>query len=184
MTTTLVFGSIGFIFFVNNYEINIDYYRVSRFGFIIVIVAIFAIFGMKQNRFKIKGFSIERIIEFIKNISSKIHFKTIFFSIIRYLIFSFQFYYLLLMFGVEVDYTKAMMVITSMYLLSSIIPTIFIFDVIIKGSVAVYLFSIVGVNEITILCIVTLMWLLNFVLPSILGSYYVLNFNLYDSQKE
>ena len=71
-----------------------------------------------------------------------------------------------------------MIVITSMYLLASIIPSIFIFDVVIKGSVAVYLFSIVGVNELTVLCIVTLMWLLNFVTPSVFGSYYVLNFNL------
>jgi hypothetical protein len=71
-----------------------------------------------------------------------------------------------------------MMVITSMYLLASIIPSIFIFDVVIKGSVAVYLFSIVGIDEFTILSIIMIMWLLNFVLPSFFGSYYVLNFNL------
>ena len=65
-----------------------------------------------------------------------------------------------------------------MYLLASIIPSIFIFDVVIKGSIAVYLFTFLGVNEFTILSITTLMWIFNFVLPSIFGSYYVLNFNL------
>ena len=65
-----------------------------------------------------------------------------------------------------------------MYLLASVIPSIFIFDVLIKGSVAMYIFTIVGVNEFTILSIVLLMWILNFVLPSILGSYYVLTFTL------
>jgi len=72
-----------------------------------------------------------------------------------------------------------MIVITSMYLLSSIIPTIFVFDVVIKGSVALYLFTIVGVNELTILCIITLMWILNFVLPSVFGGLFVLNFDYY-----
>ena len=71
-----------------------------------------------------------------------------------------------------------MMIISSMYLLSSIIPSIFIFDVVIKGSVALYLFSFVGINELVILSTITLMWLLNFVLPSLVGSYYVLNYKL------
>ena len=93
-------------------------------------------------------------------------------------------YYLLLVFGVDISYINAMMVITTMYLLSSIIPSIFIFDVVIKGGVAVYLFSIIGINELTVLCIITLMWMLNFVLPSVFGSYYVLNFNLPKEQTE
>ena len=52
------------------------------------------------------------------------------------------------------------------------------FDVVIKGSVAVYLFDIVGVNELTTLSIIMLMWILNFVLPSIFGAVFVLKFKL------
>ena len=113
---------------------------------------------------------------------SKIIIPVFVISVVRYLIFSFQFYFLLQLFGVHVSYFNAMTVITSMYLLSSIIPSIFIFDVIIKGSIGVYLFAIVGVNEFTTLSVITIMWLLNFVLPSIFGSYYVLNFNLPKTQ--
>ena len=76
---------------------------------------------------------------------------------------------------------KDLIVITSMYLLTSVIPTIFIFDVVVKGSVALYLFGIVQVNEFTILSTTTLMWILNFVLPSLIGSFYILNFNYYKS---
>ena len=95
-----------------------------------------------------------------------------------FLIFSFQIYYLLLLFGVEINYFAAMATISSMYLLSSIIPSIFIFDLIIKGGVSVYLFGLIGIHEAIILAIVTLMWILNFVLPSVIGSYHVLNFKL------
>ena len=69
-----------------------------------------------------------------------------------------------------------MQLITSMYFLASIIPSIFLFDVVIKGSVALYLFSLIGINELVILSIVTCMWILNFVTPSIIGSFYVLHF--------
>jgi hypothetical protein len=82
------------------------------------------------------------------------------------------------LFGVAVEYNKAMVVITSMYFLASIVPSVAIFDVVIKGSIAVFLFGFVEVNELTILTIITLMWLLNFMIPSLFGSYFVLNFKL------
>ena len=118
-----------------------------------------------------------RIKTFIIDIPIKNHLTTIAYSIIRYLIFSFQFYYLLYLFGVDITYFNAMIVITTMYLLSSIVPTIFVFDVVVKGSIALYLFNIVGVNDLTILSVITLMWMLNFVLPSVFGSLFVLNFD-------
>nr|WP_245977150.1 lysylphosphatidylglycerol synthase domain-containing protein [Ichthyenterobacterium magnum] len=178
MSVTVLFGIVGLYFFKTQYELDINYYKVSQFLIIILVVSAFAILGLKQTKFKLKGFLIETIKAFFKHLPRKIHVLGFLFSLIRYLIFSFQFYYLLRIFGVDVYYGNAMIVITTMYLLASIIPSIFIFDVVVKGSVAVYLFSMVDVNEFTILSIVMLMWLLNFVLPSIFGSYHVLNFNL------
>ena len=178
MSTTILFGIVGLLLLNSKYDLNINYFKVSRFLVIIIIVVLFAAFGLKRNKFKIKGFSIDRLLQFFKSISAKTKILGMVFSVIRYLVFSFQFYYLLDVFGVNVSYYNAMIVITSMYLLASVIPSVFIFDVVIKSSVAVYLFSIVGVNDFTTLAIVTLMWLLNFVLPSLFGSYYVLNFNL------
>ena len=177
MSTTILFGCIGAIIFMNTYGLDISRIKVMRLLTIIVIVSFLSIFGIKQ--FKIRGFEIKKITDFIKNISFEHHIKNILFSLIRYLIFSFQFYFLLQIFGVDVYYFNAMIVITTMYLMSSVIPTLFIFDVIVKGSIALYLFDIVGVNNLTILSIITLMWLLNFVLPSIFGSFYVLKFNTY-----
>ena len=178
MSVTIAFGSIGLLIMHTTYDLNIDYYKVTRLLIIILVVTGFAVFGFQQNKFRIKGFSIEKLKLFFKDLPLNIQLSAFGISVLRYLIFSFQFYFLLHIFGIDVSYFKAMTVITSMYLLSSVIPSIFIFDVVIKGSVAVYLFSIVGVNEFTILSIIMIMWLLNFVLPSIFGSYYVLNFNL------
>ena len=56
-------------------------------------------------------------------------------------------------------------------------------DVVVKGGLAIYLFDLAGVNNLTVLCVTTLMWLLNFVLPSVFGSYYVLNFNINEAFK-
>jgi uncharacterized membrane protein YbhN (UPF0104 family) len=143
---------------------------------IVILIGFMCIF--KQKSFKIKGFSVEKIKSFVEKIPKKIIVLAIVYSFIRYLFFSFQLYALLLIFGVTLSYFDAMILISSMYLLSSVIPTLLIFDVVIKSSVAVFVFSLTGIDELTILCVMTVMWLLNFVLPSIFGSYYVLQFKL------
>ena len=67
-----------------------------------------------------------------------------------------------------------------MYLFASIIPTLALFDWLIKGSIAVWLFGFVGVNEIAIISITTIMWLLNVALPGIVGGFFVLKFKPVD----
>lgn len=177
MTVTTILGLIGLCFLITTYNVGIDYYKLI--GIFIIGIIIFLLIGFTINRskFTIKGFSLEKVKHFIMSFPKSKLALGFLFSIIRYAVFSFQFYYLLLLFGVNISYLMVITVITSMYLLASIMPSIFIFDVLIKGSIAIYLFSLIGVDELTILSIVTMMWLLNFVLPSMFGSFYVLNFN-------
>lgn len=179
MSTTLLFGSIGFSLFVYKYDIDVSTIKLFRLITLVVIIIVVLFFVSKHNKFEIRGISIQGIKTFILEIPAKIHYKNATFSVIRYLVFSFQFYYLLRLFGVDVSYFNTMIVISTMYLLSSIIPTIFVLDVAVKGSIALYLFSFISVDELTILSVVTLMWILNFVLPSVFGGFYVLYFDYY-----
>ncbi len=98
-------------------------------------------------------------------------------SVLKYLVFSHQFYFLLLFFGVELDYVLCMSLISTSYLISSVIPGFLLFDWLVKGSVAVVVFSSFGVGEILVLSITSVMWLLNFGLPTLAGSLYVITFS-------
>jgi hypothetical protein len=177
MGATLFFGVIGLILFINKYNITISFNTLLILLATAVVLITLLFFGLKLKRFTIRGVSLQGTLQFLLKIPIDIHIKTMAYSFIKYLIFSFQFYYLLRLFGVDLTYFNTMIIITTMYLLSSIVPSILIFDVIIKGSVALFLFSIVGVDDLTILSVTTLMWLLNFVLPSMLGSIFILNFD-------
>lgn len=178
MTITTILGCIGFYVFSVNYTIAINYNKIALFTIIIAMIGFIGLVTIKQKQFKIKGFSITSIVAFIKSVSFKTHAITLLLSLLRYGVFSFQFYYLLQIFSININYINAMTIITSIYLLTSIIPTIAILDVVVKSSIAVFLFTYLGVDELSILSVTTLMWLLNFVLPSIIGSYFVLNFKL------
>lgn len=178
MTMTLLFGIIGILVFIHRYSIGINYYKTVLIGILICSLGGLAIVLFKQKRFKIKGISFSLHIDFIKSIALKTHLLNLSLALIRYALFSFQFYYLLKVFGIDIAYFEAMIFISSMYLLASIVPSLSMFDVVIKGSVAVFLFGYMDVNELIVLSITTIMWLLNFMVPSILGSYFVLRFKL------
>jgi hypothetical protein len=81
-----------------------------------------------------------------------------------------------LAFDVDLPYFTLMATIASVYFLASSLPTFQFLDFAVKGSVAVYFFGILGVNEWIVVFISTLMWFLNVVLPVVIGSYYVMNF--------
>ncbi len=178
MTITVVLGGIGFAFYYKTYPISIDFFKISRGILIILSVAILSIIGIKKTKYKIKGFSIKKIKDYLATLGTNYITVGLCLSFLRYAVFSFQFYYILILFGITISYPESMVIITSLYLLASIIPTISIFDVVIKGSLAIYLFGAANVTELPVLSCILLMWLLNFALPSIFGSYYVLNFNL------
>ncbi len=178
MTTTVLFGGIGLFYFFSNFDVDIDAYRSRRIVYFLAIFIVFAITGSIRGRKKFRGFYIDKIKKFIKNMPWTTHLKVGLFSVIKYLIFSHQFYFLLRLFGIETDYITLMALITSMYLIASIVPSLALLDWLIRGSVAIWVFSFIGVNELVIVAVTLLMWILNFGIPAIIGSYFVLNFNV------
>ncbi|KIO53851.1 lysylphosphatidylglycerol synthase domain-containing protein [Flavobacterium hibernum] len=172
MILTIIFGIFGLMYFNVNYNVITTKTVAILFGgFILVLIVLFSL-----KKIKIKGYSIEKLVHKINEIPKSVHRKNILFGILRYLVFSHQYYFLFLAFDVELPYFILMATIASVYFLASSLPTFQFLDFAVKGSVAIYFFGILGVNEWIVVFISTLMWFLNVVLPVVLGSYFVLNF--------
>ena len=174
MILSVVFGIFGLLYFNANYNIITPKTVSILFGICFLLFGIL-FFSKKIN---IKDYSIEKLIHKINEIPKAIHQKNIFLAICRYLVFSHQYYFLFLAFDVDLPYFILMATIASVYFLASSLPTFQFLDFAVKGSVAVYFFGILGVNEWIVVFISTLMWFLNVVLPVIIGSYYVMNFKI------
>lgn len=168
MILTVIFGTIGLWI--------LGYWRWSLL--LMLLVLLFFVMGLLIKSIKIKTFSIEKLIEKINAISRPIHQKNIFLGICRYLVFSHQYYFLFLAFDVDLPYFTLMATVATVYFLASSLPTFQFLDFAVKGSVAVYFFGMLGVNEWIVVFVTTLMWFLNVVLPVVIGSYYVLNFKI------
>lgn len=178
LLATIFFGVLGGLFFMIHFELTLPWTKLWQIVLLLMIIAILLIVITKQKVIQIKGFSWGRIRDFLGNVSGEIHTKNSIYAVLRYLIFSHQFYFLLLFFGLHTSYFLTMSTISVMYLITSLIPMLFIFDVVVKGSVAVWLFGYLDLPQLSILTVVSLMWIFNFVLPSIAGSYFVLRFSM------
>lgn len=169
MMLTVVFGIFGLLYF----NAKFDVMTIKTLFGVLVLIATGLFFTKKLN---IKGYSVEKLIHKINAIPKTIHRKNILLAIGRYLVFSHQYYFLFLIFDVDIPYWLLMATITSVYFLASSLPTFQFLDFAVKGSVAVYFFGLLGVNEWIVVFISTLMWFLNVVIPVVIGSYFVLNF--------
>jgi hypothetical protein len=173
MCATMVFGLTGLFFFVKwNFPGWLKLY------FPIVGLVLLLLFFRKRwipfKRLVIKGFSLNKIIDFIKSIPGTDRLKILGFSFARYVFFSVQFC-LLLSFLTPVSLLEVLPLVFTMYLLSSLLPVLQLFDFAVKGGIAVLVFSAIPPQ--IVVSVAFLMWLLNAVLPALAGSWLVLSFD-------
>lgn len=166
MLVTTVFGLIGIL--ITDFKFDFFYWILAFTVFVIICLPLLYF----ARNIKIYGFSIRTIISY----SSNFYINNLWFSVIRYLAFSFQFLFLLFVFLIKMDFATAIGTIFIMYFLASIIPTIHFMDVAIKGSVALFLFGQLGVEDWKIAAVISIMWIFNLVLPLFVGSVFVLNY--------
>lgn len=181
MLVTCFFGLLGFVISTltiksNNASSWFSFKLKTSHFFIFTLLIILSFLVIKYRKIELYGFSLQKLIKKIRKMPSHLWKTNFQLAIMRYLLFSHQFYFLLVTFNCEIDYSNALATIFIMYFLASIIPSIQFIDVAIKGSVALYLFSYLGIENTKIITTTSLMWLFNLVIPVLIGSYFVLRF--------
>lgn len=162
----LIFGIIGLSFLIGNFSL-----KMLNFSeiLLITIVSIIVVFIF------IKQFRAVMFSNYLTQIPLNIYLKTFGFTMFRYLVLSHQFYFLLKMLGIESDYFTLLNLIFCLYFIASVIPDLKLFDWLIKGAIAMWLFSFIDLNALTIISAATVMWILNIAVPALMGSFFVLN---------
>lgn len=102
-------------------------------------------------------------------------------SVGRYFVFSFQFILLLWFFEIPLSYLTAFLLAAIMYLLITLIPTIALTELGVRGSVSVYLFGTwltkfggySATTEINVFLASTAVWFINLAIPALLGVLFV-----------
>jgi hypothetical protein len=102
-------------------------------------------------------------------------------SFSRYLVFSFQFYLLLRLFGVIIPLPVCLGLIALIYFIMAVVPTITLAEIGIRGSVALYVFDLYFASsggtapslQLSIFAASTLLWIINVGFPALTGTLFL-----------
>ncbi|MFA4852857.1 MAG: lysylphosphatidylglycerol synthase domain-containing protein [Bacteroidales bacterium] len=193
---TVLAGLISFIFFANEYIDMSGYpgYYFYGLAFIIIILVVVLL---------LLFFNVSFLTGFINRLPGKFrkarHYGKIFslysvkellyillLSFARYLVFTTQFFLLLILFGVKMPYNQAFLMISMIYMIVAAFPTFFLTEIGVRGSAAIYFIGMYFekhdfpvASNINILVATSVLWIVNLAIPALLGAIFVFKLNFF-----
>ena len=163
----LAFGFVGEIF---DFKINtIIIYLSSGVLSFIVLLMFFNSRGVKRLIYLIPYFSKNKIAESLDDFTFQDKLVLLLYSLLRYLVFSIQFYLVLLTFGVQLKGFYEIALIPVCFMITSIIPTLMLSEIGVRSSVAIIIFSVVSEESLPIVLASVVLWIINLAIPSVIG---------------
>ncbi len=160
LISTLGFGILGLIYYLG---FSTRYLNLTQVFIVVMVGLALVIIGIKTPFFKYK---IAQLKPYIHKFPRQVKL-----SVLKHFVFSYQLYIIFLFFNIDLGYLECYMAINVMYVLSSIIPSVFVLDLAIKGSVGVLIFSFLNIDVNLVLISIALMWVFNFAIPAVVGSF-------------
>jgi len=102
--------------------------------------------------------------------------KVLFYSLLRYAIIVVQYWLIFKVIGVEVDLEKTCIAISIMLFVLSLVPTISLVELGLRWQISILVFAPFTVNVFGLTMGVTLIWLLNMILPAGIGALLMLTY--------
>jgi len=119
---------------------------------------------------KLFGDQTKLSIQEINDSRTNLKLKVLGLSVVRYIVFCVQYFLLFKAFGLEISTIVLFSLITTVFLLTTLIPSLLFGKLFVRESVAVFVFSLVSIDLSLILLVAFLLWIINLVIPAVIGS--------------
>jgi len=105
--------------------------------------------------------------------------RILFLSFCRYVVFVVQYVLLLQVFEVNVSWAEAACMVSVMFLVLAVVPTIALAELGFRGKVSIQLFGLLSSNTVGIVATAAGIWIINLIIPAIAGSLFILGVRLF-----
>lgn len=169
---TFIFGTFASFFVLEWFETGVDLNLLLFFMVIFMLFLTITYFfnqHLKSILNKIPFIKNKKILDVLDNYSKREVFLTLILSALRYIVFSFQYYLVLIAFDIHFDSSTELLLIPFCFMISSVIPTFIISEIAVRGSVALFVFGLISNNHIAIVSASLLLWFINVGVPALLG---------------
>ncbi|WP_254640099.1 lysylphosphatidylglycerol synthase domain-containing protein [Chitinophaga sp. GbtcB8] len=192
LIVTIIFGLTGLIYYINNFPLikanayfSPNFWEKILLGVLMLIGAltiilyfrlqiVIAIFEKIPVLRKAKVF-----IQIITRYTSADLQYLLLLSACRYVIFSAQYLILLDTFGVDMLWWQGFLLNAVIYLVMALVPTIAVVELGLRGKVSIYFLGLLSNNTAAIIAATVGIWLINLLLPAVLGSILLLGVKIF-----
>jgi uncharacterized membrane protein YbhN (UPF0104 family) len=175
---SVCFGLIG-LFVLGFDPPYVDEFAIQFSAILILIVALFLFFYPTVIDFnplsRLYSTQVQMAIRHIQEESLQLKIILLLLSVMRYLVFLIQFYFLLVAFDVSGDIEIIVPAIALVYLVTTIVPSFLFGKLFVREAAALFILGSFGVETPIILAAVFILWMVNLAFPALLGAYVLIN---------
>jgi uncharacterized membrane protein YbhN (UPF0104 family) len=188
LLTTIIFGSFAFIILHEQFLDDQSFIiKISNFSLLVLsglnilfVLAYFNVAYLIKVLLKFSFFNfLRQYINVISLFNTRDLLVTFLYSVFRYLVFSIQFLILLYAFNVDISFYDAVLSIMLVFFFITLTPTITIAEIGVRGSMALLVFMKFSSNVIGILSSTFLLWIINLIIPAIIGSFFIFSLKFF-----
>lgn len=111
-------------------------------------------------------------------IENKLKLNLLVLSFFKYVVFVLQYTWAVKMLNIPIANIDLWIALGVLFLLLSIIPSISLTDLVIRGQIIVVLLEPYYNNSLMLICLSTIIWAVNFLLPALIGAFLLINFRI------
>ena len=100
------------------------------------------------------------------------------YSALRYVVFTTQYILLIKVFGIEITWEIGFILVSSIFFAQTVLPTLEFLGLLIKGELALFFLAYVTDLDLSILAAAFAIWIINLLIPALLGSLFLMGVNL------
>lgn len=188
----ITFGFLGFAYFLitlwDTEQIIVDTVIMLGAGFVGLLFLMFLNLEVVVPVFRKISF-LYRFPRLIKSVGMLRQYKraalfeALFWSFVRYVVYSLQYYFMLRFFGIDVPLIRAASCIATIYLLQTSIPLPPVVGLLARGEVAIKIWGLFTQNTLSILAATFSLWVINLIIPAFIGLIFILNVHFFPTKK-
>jgi uncharacterized membrane protein YbhN (UPF0104 family) len=178
---SLVFGALGWLYLIN-FEPSLQRWYAYSLCFAMITALIFGLWLFKHRLATERYLAhfgwfrwLKPFVDVIVQYHSSEIIKALAWALLRYAVFSLQFWLLILVFDIKLPLSMALMGIFLVFFAKTILPALnFLGDLGIREGAALYFFGFFGVNPTAVVATTLTLWLVNILLPVLAGMVWIL----------
>ncbi len=179
-------GMIGLVYYIT-FVVQHTWLYILLFSSILLCLFLgYFYFNLKQIlEWSAKFSFLKKIItyiEIVRQFDKRQLVKILMFSFFRYAIYTIQFLLLFKLLLVEAPILNLLFTVWVIFWAMAIVPTIAIAEVGIRGETALFFLSPICTNSLGIVSSTILLWLINLIIPALIGSLYIFKMKIYEDE--